>query len=71
MTARHSPRFRFVQLDVPGRLGLDDGRYLVREEGADQQVVLVVQTLGASAGRAPRRQRRPRRVDPGPPPRSP
>lgn len=68
MTARNRPRFRFVQLDVPGRLGLDDGRYLVRGGGADQQVVLVVQTLGASAARPPRRQRRPRRVDPGPPP---
>ncbi len=67
MTARNRPRFRFVQLDVPGRLGLDDGRYLVRDNGADEQVVLVVQTLGANAARPPRRQRRPRRVDPGPP----
>ncbi len=68
MTDRPSPRFRFVQFDVPGRLGLDDGRYLIRGKGADEQVVLVVQTLGADAARPPRRQRRARRVDPGPPP---
>ena len=50
-------RFACVQLDVPGHLGLDDGRYLVR--GADHEqadAVVVVQTLGgvaaAAAGRA-------------------
>jgi hypothetical protein len=68
VTARLIPRFRCVQLDLPGRLGLDDGRYLIRDGDAHEQVVLVVQTLGASAARPPRRQRRPRRVDPGPPP---
>jgi hypothetical protein len=68
VTARNRPRFRFVQLEVAGRLGLDDGRYLIRGEGSDQQVVLVVQTMAASAARPPRRQRRARRVYPGPSP---
>jgi hypothetical protein len=67
-----SERFRFVQLDVPGRLGLDDGRYLVRPdggEGGEDETVLVVQTMGAPpAGRRPRRRRRPHRADPGDPP---
>jgi hypothetical protein len=60
--------FRFVQLDVPGRLGIDDGRYLVRVSGgerADNETVLVVQTLGAPpAGRRRRSRRRARRADP-------
>ena len=50
--------FQFVQLDVPGRIGLDDGRYLIREsgegDGPGDETVLVVQTLGAPpAGRRP------------------
>jgi hypothetical protein len=61
-------RFRCVQLDVPGRLGLDDGRYLVREEDEDRQTVVVVQTLGAPPVRGPRLMRRARRAEPGPPP---
>ncbi|HKH13653.1 MAG TPA: hypothetical protein VKA47_03250 [Solirubrobacterales bacterium] len=60
--------FRFVQLDVPGRLGIDDGRYLVRATGgepAEHETVLVVQTMGAPpAGRHPRRRRRARRAEP-------
>jgi len=57
-------RFRFVQLDVPGRLGLDDGRYLVRSDQADQaETVLVVQTLGGAIPARRRRRRRPRRVE--------
>jgi hypothetical protein len=57
-------RFACVQLDVPGHLGLDDGRYLLRR-GGDQweEAVVVVQTLGAPTPR-PRR-RRPRRIEPG------
>jgi hypothetical protein len=59
-------RFACVQLDVPGQLGLDDGRYLLR--GGDhegKEAVVVVQTLGgAAANRRPRR-RRPRRPAPG------
>ena len=59
-------RFRFVQLDVPGQLGLDDGRYLLRG-GQDQQAetVVVVQTLGAAAPSRRSRRRRPRRIEPG------
>jgi hypothetical protein len=57
--------FRFVQLDVPGRVGIDDGRYLVRsDDGERTDAVVVVQTLGAPAPRAPRRRRRPRRAEP-------
>lgn len=37
---------RFVQFEYPGRLGLIDGRYPVREGGAPDRV-LVIQTLGA------------------------
>ena len=69
MSATGSSCFRFVQLDVPGRLGLDDGRYLVRpptDEGGADETVLVVQTLGAPpAGRRLRRRRRPTRAEPG------
>ncbi|MGH2964350.1 MAG: hypothetical protein ACRDMH_03075 [Solirubrobacterales bacterium] len=64
MTA-HGLRFPFVQLDVPGRLGLDDGRYLLREAGDERQTVVVVQTLGAAPARGPRIQRRARRAEQG------
>ena len=49
-------RFACVQLDVPGHLGLDDGRYLMRGgDHEDAEAVVVVQTLGgAPAGRRPR-----------------
>ena len=59
-------RFACVQLDVPGHLGLDDGRYLMRGgDHEDAEAVVVVQTLGgAPAGRRPRR-RRPRPAEPG------
>jgi hypothetical protein len=73
MSATDAGCFRFVQLDVPGRLGLDDGRYLVRAgagEADESETVLVVQTVGAPpAGRRRRRRRRARRADPedGPP----
>lgn len=64
--------FRFVQLEVPGRIGLDDGRYLVRpakDGSGDGETVVVVQTSGAPpAGRRTSRRRRPRRTDPGDPP---
>jgi hypothetical protein len=54
-------RFACVQLDVPGHLGLDDGRYLLRDADPKQaEAVIVVQTLaGAPAGRHPRRRPRP------------
>src|SRR5215211_8500878 len=73
MSATDAGCFRFVQLDVPGRLGLDDGRYLVRAtsgEADENETVLVVQTIGAPpAGRRRRSRRRARRADPdnGPP----
>jgi hypothetical protein len=60
MSATGSDCFRFVQLDVPGRLGLDDGRYLLRADGDDdRETVIVVQTLGAppSTGARVRRRR--------------
>jgi hypothetical protein len=60
--------FRFVQLDVPGLLGLDDGRYLVRGEDGEEQTVVVVQTLRAPPPKGKRLGRRARRVHPGPPP---
>jgi hypothetical protein len=60
--------FRFVQLDVPGRLGLDEGRYLLRPgDGEEDDTVLVVQTMGAppAGRRPPRKRRRPQPADPG------
>ena len=60
-------RFACVQLDVPGHLGLDDGRYLLRGTDNEQaDTVVVVQTLGgAAASRRRPRRRRPRRAEPG------
>jgi hypothetical protein len=60
--------FRCVQLDLPGRLGLDDGRYLLRDGDEERQTVVVVQTLGAPPVRGSRLMRRARRAEPGPPP---
>jgi hypothetical protein len=51
----------FVQLELPGLIGLPDGRYLAREEEADR--VLIVQALGAPRPRR-RGRRRAREVDP-------
>jgi hypothetical protein len=74
MSATDASCFRFVQLDVPGRIGLDDGRYLVRPAAGDPEdddTVLVVQTMGAppAGRRPPRKRRRPQPADPddGPP----
>jgi hypothetical protein len=64
MRATDAARFRFVQMDVPGRIGIDDGRYLLRAPDEDAETVIVVQTLGApAAGRSRRRRRRPRLAD--------
>ena len=69
MTATDAARFRFVQMDVPGRIGIDDGRYLLRTPNEDAETVIVVQTLGApAAGRPRRRRRRPRPADSPDPP---
>ncbi len=58
-------RFACVQLDVPGHLGLDDGRYLLRGTPHEEaETVVVVQTLsGTAASRRPRRSR-PRQAAP-------
>ena len=57
-------RASFVQLELAGRIGLPEGRYLVREDDSDR--VLIVQELDAQ--RPPRRgRRRARPVDPGEP----
>src|SRR3954453_3097817 len=48
MSATGDACFRFVQLDLPGNLGLDSGRYLVRATGGetdDDETVLVVRTM--------------------------
>jgi hypothetical protein len=63
LTAPTPNRFACVQLDVPGHLGLDDGRYLLRGDDQRDEAVVVVQTLGART-RRPRR-RRLRRIEPG------
>jgi|SRR5215211_1408010 len=73
MSATGDACFRFVQLDVPGNLGLDSGRYLVRATSGDadeDETVLVVQTMGAppAGRRLPRRRRRPRRAEASDPP---
>jgi hypothetical protein len=58
-------RFACVQLDVPGHLGLDDGRYLLRDPDDEQaEAVVVVQTLGGKAAGRPSRRRRARRAEP-------
>ncbi len=64
MTVRGVPRLSFVQLDLPGRLGLDDGRYLLRDADPERPAVVVVQTLGAAPARR-RGHRRSRRAEPG------
>jgi hypothetical protein len=59
-------RFACVQLEVPGRLGLDDGRYLRRGDQIEQsETVVVVQTLGGAPPARRRHRRRPSRVEPG------
>jgi hypothetical protein len=59
-------RFACVQLDVPGPLGLDDGRYLLRSgHSQEAETVVVVQTLAGAAPPRRSRRRRPRRAEPG------
>ena len=56
-------RATFVQLELAGRIGLPEGRYLVREGDAER--VLIVQELDAPPPR--RRRRRARPVEPAEP----
>jgi hypothetical protein len=57
-------RASFVQLELAGRIGLPEGRYLVRDDDADR--VLIVQELDAPRPQR-RGRRRPRAVAPGEP----
>ena len=57
-------RASFVQLELAGKIGLPEGRYLVREDDAER--VLIVQELDASRPQR-RGRRRPRPVAPGEP----
>jgi hypothetical protein len=56
-------RAGFVQLDLAGKIGLPEGRYLVREDEVER--VLIVQEIDAP--RPKRRGRRARPVEPGEP----
>jgi hypothetical protein len=58
--------FGFVQLELPGALGIADGRYPVRRSGgdADPEQVLIIRTLGAPR-RHLMRGRRPRDAEAG------
>jgi hypothetical protein len=60
--------FGFAQFDFAGPLPLADGRYLARNGPAEEESVLVVQTLGTVP--AARRRRRTRAVEAGAPPTS-
>lgn len=55
--ASSSDLFGFIGLDLPGQLGLGDGRYLARGPDEEAESVLVLHTLGA----ARKRPRRPKR----------
>ncbi len=57
--------FGFIQFDFAGALAVADGRYLVRDGGREQ--VLVIETLGAPPP-ARRRRKRPRGAEIGEPP---
>ena len=57
-------RATFVQLELAGRIGLPEGRYLVREDDAER--VLIVQQVDAPRPQR-RGRRRPRPVEPGEP----
>lgn len=53
-----------MQFDLPGTIGVPDGRYLARDgSGAEGQRVLVIETLGAP--QAARRKRRAKQAGPG------
>jgi hypothetical protein len=65
-----SPAFRFVQFELPWRLGPADGRYLVREPDGGVARVLVIATLGAVERRRLGGRGRPRGVAAEPAPAS-
>lgn len=50
-----------MQFELPGAIGVPDGRYLARDEGGER--VLVVETIGAPAPPR-RRRRRPKQAEP-------
>lgn len=61
--------FGFVQFDFAGTLPLADGRYLEGEPGSGEEIVLVLQRLGAPPlGERRRRRGRPAPADPEPAP---
>jgi hypothetical protein len=64
-----TPRFRFVQLELPWELGPPSGRYVLRGHAGEPEHVLVLATVAA---RRPRGRlagwRRPRRAEPEPDP---
>ncbi|MGI8461160.1 MAG: hypothetical protein ACR2OC_05920 [Solirubrobacterales bacterium] len=53
------PLFPFAQFELPGRVGIADGRYLVRNAKGDDDDVIVVSSVNAPASGS-RRRRRPR-----------
>ncbi|MGI8506175.1 MAG: hypothetical protein ACR2MK_05105 [Solirubrobacteraceae bacterium] len=66
-----APLFRFVQVELPWRLGPPDGRYLLRpasEPEASPAHVIVLSTLGAPERRRLASVRRPRDATPEPEP---
>jgi hypothetical protein len=65
--ARDSERFRFVQLEFAGALGLDQGRYLAREP---ERVLVVAVADAPPAPRRRLRRPRPQDVDPDAKPKS-
>jgi hypothetical protein len=62
-----TPRFRFVQLELPWELGPPAGRYVLRGHAGEPEHVLVLQTVAAQRPRRGRRRRLERaRPEPGP-----
>jgi hypothetical protein len=63
-----TPRFRFVQLELPWELGPPDGRYVLRGHAGEPEHVLVLERSAGRPQRGLRRARRARRAAPGPEP---
>jgi hypothetical protein len=67
--ARTPRLFRFVQFEIPGRLGPDPGRYVVRRFAGDEpQHVVVIDGLAVPARRSRLGSRRARPAEPHPEP---